>query len=47
MEKITVGIKIGKKVVYLKTKNIKNYFDVNKLIALLEVFFKHNIEGGD
>ncbi len=44
MEKITIGIKIGKKVVYLKTKDIDNYFNINKLIELLEVFFKHNIE---
>ena len=44
MKKITVGIKVDKKVVYLKTQNIKDYFDVNKLIALLGVFFKYNIE---
>lgn len=46
MKKMTIGIKIGKKVVYLKTKNIKDYFDVNKLIEILEVFFKYNVEKG-
>jgi hypothetical protein len=44
MKKITIGIKEGKKVVYLKTKEVKNYFEVNKLIELLEVFFKYNVE---
>ena len=44
MKKITVGIKFDEKVVYLKTKNIKDYFDVNKFIKILEVFFKYNTE---
>lgn len=44
MKKLTVGIKIDKKVVYLKTQDIKNYFDVNRLIEILEVFFKYNTE---
>ena len=46
MEKLTVGIKIGKKVVYLKTVKMNDCFVVNKLISLLEIYFKHNIERG-
>jgi len=44
MKKITLGIKQGKKVIYLKTKEVKDYFEVNRLIEVLEVFFEYNVE---
>ena len=44
MKKLTVGIKIDNKVVYLKTINIKDDFAAKRLIALLEIYFKHNAE---
>jgi len=44
MKKLTIGIKIDKKVVYLKTQNIHDFFDVSRITRVLEILLKHNTE---
>ena len=40
MKKITIGIKINDKVAYLQTLNVDWTFKLERLVAVLTVFFK-------
>ena len=41
-KKVTVGIKFDGKVVYLKTKEVTEFFQKEKLINVIDVFLKDN-----
>lgn len=46
MQKLTAGIKLDDKVVYLKTIEIqKNQDKIDRLIKIIILFIKHNFEG--
>ncbi len=46
MQKLTTGIKLDDKVVYLKTIEIQENSDkIDRLIKVLSLFMKHNFKG--
>lgn len=48
MQKLIIGLKLDDKVVYMKTFEIQENSDkINKLVSVISVFAKHNLERGD